>query len=184
SMSDWLDAFIGAGHDTFMVMERGDHEITNPLYFAEAVINFKPDLILMIDHFRAEIPGLPRQVPCVMWVQDQLPNIFNEKAGAAQGPFDFCVGYGRMTLPLKYGFPARRFCAARMGVNENRFTNEPVDSATLDQYRCDVSYVSHATETAESIVESQLQKQQPQGKQLLLGTFEQMKAHYAAGGEV
>ena len=83
SMSDWLDAMDTLGHETRMVMEEADHQIANPLFFAEAIIDFKPDLILMIDHYRAEIPGLPRQIPCVMWVQDNLPNIFSAKAGAA-----------------------------------------------------------------------------------------------------
>ncbi|HMB94796.1 MAG TPA: hypothetical protein VKK61_02025, partial [Tepidisphaeraceae bacterium] len=81
SMRDWLDGFDGMGHPTRMVMEQGDHEVTNPLYFAEQVIAFKPDLILLIDHFRGEMPGLPKQIPCVMWVQDNLPNIFSAKAG-------------------------------------------------------------------------------------------------------
>ncbi|HMB95263.1 MAG TPA: glycosyltransferase, partial [Tepidisphaeraceae bacterium] len=93
--------------------------------------------------------------------------------------------YGRMLLPLQYGYPADRFCPARMGVNERRFSNEPISPSDLQRFACEVSYVSHATETAESILQTQLTKQiSDSDRRLLIGTFEQMKAHYAGGGDV
>ena len=64
-----------------MLIEEADHELLNTLCHAQACVDFKPDLILLIDHYRAEFPGLPTQIPAVMWIQDLLPNIFNPTAG-------------------------------------------------------------------------------------------------------
>jgi hypothetical protein len=183
SMSDWLDAFAAMGHDTQLVMENGDHEICNPLTFGQAVTEFRPDLILMIDHYRAEIPGLPRQIPCVMWVQDQLPNIFNPQAGAAQSPRDFCLGFGRLNLS-RHGYPRHRFMPAQVGVNEERFAPRELTALEREQYSCDVSFVSHASMPATAMLKEQLGRADAQGRKLLIDIFEQMRAVYDNGGAI
>ncbi len=184
SMSDWLDAFAAMGHDTQIVMERGDHEVTNPLYFAQAILDFRPDLILMIDHYRAEITGLPRQVPCVMWVQDNLPNIFNVKAGAAQGQRDYCLGFGRLHLRDCCGYPEQRFMPAQVGVNESRFAPSKLTREDLDEYACDISFVSHASAPATALLTEQINRADAVGRKLLLDVFEQIRAVYDAGGAI
>jgi hypothetical protein len=184
SMSDWLDSMDALGHETRLVMEDADHEITNPVYFAEAIVDFKPDLILMLDHYRGEITGLPRQVPCVMWVQDHLPNIFSAKAGAAQGPRDYCLGFGRLNLRDSYGYPEKRFMPAQVGVNEIRFAPRTPSQPDLDAHGCDVSFVSHASAPATSLLTEQLNRADPQGRKLLIDVFEQMRAIYDASGMI
>lgn len=184
SMSDWLDAMDALGHETKLVMEQADHEITNPVYFGDAIVDFKPDLILMLDHYRAEIAGLPKQIPCVMWVQDYLPNIFNAKAGASQGPRDYCVGFGRLNLRDTCGYPEKRFMPAQVGVNEVRFSPRAVTAADLETYGCDVSFVSHASVPATTLVTELLGRADAQGKKLLIDVFEQMRAVYDGGGAI
>jgi hypothetical protein len=184
SMSDWLDAMDALGHETRLVMEETDYQITNPIYFGDAIVEFKPDLILMLDHYRAEITGLPRQVPCVMWVQDYLPNIFNAKAGAAQGPRDYCLGFGRLNLRDSFGYPEKRFMPAQVGVNEIRFAPRELSHSDLDTYACDVSFVSHASTPATTLLTEQLNRADAQGRKLLIDMFEQMRAIYDAGGAI
>ncbi len=184
SMSDWLDALVSMGHQTRLVMEQADHEIANPIYFAEAVVEFKPDLILMIDHYRAEIPGLPKQVPCVMWVQDSLPSIFSAKAGAAQGPRDYCLGFGRLNLRDGFGYPERRFMPAQVGVNEARFAPRELSAQDRESYGCDVSFVSHASTPATALLTEQLTRADASGRKLLIDVFEQMRGVYDGGGAI
>src|SRR3954454_20913427 len=76
SMRDWLQAFEALGHETQLLIEPEPAAQFNPLVFADAVARFRPDLIVMIDHYRGEFNGLPANIPWVMWVQDQLPNMF------------------------------------------------------------------------------------------------------------
>lgn len=184
SMSDWLDAMAALGHETRMVLESADHEITNPIYFAEQIVEFQPDLILMIDHYRGEIAGLPRQIPCVMWVQDNLPSIFSPQAGAAQGPRDYCIGFGRLNLRDSCGYPEQRFMPAQVGVNETRFCPREFSAEERDAHACDVSFVSHASTPATVLLTEQLNRADATGKKLLIDIFEQMRAVYDAGGAI
>jgi hypothetical protein len=181
SMGDWLDAMAALGHDTRLVMEQADHEIANPICFADAILDFKPDLILMIDHYRGEITGLPKQIPCVMWVQDNLPNIFSARAGAAQGPRDYCLGFGRLNLRDSFGYPEQRFLPAQVGVNEARFTPQPLSTIDRQTHACDVSFVSHASIPATVLLTEQLNRADPAGRKLLIDIFEQMRGVYDAG---
>jgi hypothetical protein len=181
SMGDWLEAMAALGHETQMVIEQADHEIANSIYVAEAIVKFRPDLILMIDHYRAEMTGLPQQIPCVMWVQDSLPNIFSAKAGAAQGPRDYCLGFGRLNLRDAFGYPQQRFMPAQVGVNEQRFAPAQLTREQLDAYTCDASFVSHASTPATVLLTEQLNRADPGGRKLLIDIFEQMRSVYDSG---
>lgn len=181
SMSDWLDAFTAMGHEAMVVIESADHEINNPIRYAEAVREFAPDLIVLIDHFRAELPGLPQQIPCVMWVQDTLPNIFSPKAGAAQGKRDFCLGFGRLALRDQCGYPEDRFLPAQVGVNDERFAPKTLSESDLQTFGSDVSFVSHASTPATVLITEQLQKTDADGRKLLIDVFEQLRAVYDGG---
>jgi len=184
SMRDWLAGFESLGHDTRLLIESGAHEQHTSLCFARACAEFQPDLVVMIDHYRAEYGRiLPEQVPCVMWVQDRLPNIFSDKAGAAQGPNDFCVGFGRLHLSGRHGYPASRYLSSTIGVNEERFDRSPPTAEQLERYRCDVSYVSHASRTADVLLKEKLDQQSELGRRVLKDIFDRLVAHYQAGGE-
>jgi hypothetical protein len=181
SMGDWLEALQSLGHETQMCIEQADHEIANSITIAEQIVQFRPDLIVMIDHYRAEMTGLPKQVPCVMWVQDNLPNIFSAKAGAAQGPRDYCLGFGRLHLRDACGYPEKRFMPAQVGVNETRFAPMELSPTDLNDYGCDVSFVSHASTPATVLLTDQLNRADAAGKKLLIDIFEQMRAVYDSG---
>lgn len=185
SMRDWLSAFDRLGHTTHLLIENDDHELLSNLVYAETCHQFKPDLILIIDHYRAEVRGLPDDVPCVMWIQDNLSNIFNPKAGQAQGELDFCLGFGKYCLTSQHNYPADRFCCATIGVNDERFAPEPVSPAQLDAHRCDLSFVSHASTPAQDLLHEAAQTvQSRQSVRLLDDVYQQMHAHYQQGGEV
>src|SRR2546421_8968653 len=96
SMRDWLAAFETMGHETRLIIEHADHELLTNLVYARACDEFRPDLVLIIDHCRAQMDGLPAAVPCVMWAQDKLPSIFHPKTGAAQGEREYVLGHGRV----------------------------------------------------------------------------------------
>ncbi|WP_428937953.1 glycosyltransferase family protein [Fontivita pretiosa] len=181
SMNDWLQAMHELGHDTRLIIEQADHEIANPLCFAQAVVDYRPDLILLIDHYRAEMPGLPRAIPCVMWVQDKLPTIFSSQAGAAQGPRDYCLGFGRAALGQQYGYPQSRFMPAQVGVNHRRFAPRQLGPAEIEKYGCDISFVSHASTPATALLSEQLQRADPDARKLLIDVFEQMRGVYDGG---
>jgi hypothetical protein len=185
SMRDWLAAFESLGHETLLLIEQADHELVNPLEFASISADFRPDLILMIDHYRGEFTGLPQRVPCVMWVQDRLPNIYRAQAGAAQKEMDFVIGYGRQECALSHGYPAERFMPAMVGFNEKRFARRELGASEIEQFTCDVSFVSHASTPPEVLVQNEIQKtNSPEAANFLRDMFDRLRAIYDAGSFV
>ncbi|MDQ3440816.1 MAG: glycosyltransferase [Planctomycetota bacterium] len=183
SMRDWLDAFARMGHTTRLIIEDADHQVLNNIEYAQACTDFRPDLVVLIDHHRAEFNAIPDDIPCVMWVQDHLPNIFSDKAGAAQTDRDFCLGTGRLLLATQHGYPADRFMTAPVTVNETRFAPRELNAAESDHFGCDVSFVSHASMPADAIMHEQLQQTTDAGtKRLLSDVYDRLRAIYDADG--
>lgn len=185
SMRDWLAAFGRLGHQTQLMIEPSDHILLGASGYAQSILDFKPDLILVIDHFRAELGRLPESVPCVMYVQDRLPNMYCAAAGAAQGTRDYCIGLGRLHLTERYGYPPERFVPATVGINDEKFTLAPISNDQMRRFGCDVSYVSHSSTPADVLVRNQLDNTPNSPVATLVwDLYEQMAAHFEGGGEV
>lgn len=185
SMRDWLSAFEEMGHEVRLLIEGADHELVTRLMYSRACVEYEPDVILMLDHYRGESPTLPKEPLCVMWVQDGLPGILNKDAGEQQGERDFALGYGRSECVGEYGYPARRFMPSRIGVNERRFSPGGVSGGELERHRCDVSYVSHASVPAELLVKAWLSElSQAEARRGLERAFERVRGIYEAGGSI
>jgi hypothetical protein len=185
SMRDWLAAFERLGHRTQLIIEAADHELGNNLVLAQASAKFKPDLIVMIDHFRAEMGGLPQGVPMAMWVQDALPNMFCPAAGAAQGDRDYAMGFAQLKMVHEYGYPASRYMPAIVSVNEERFQPRQLSEAEISSFSCDVSFVSHASTPADVMIQGEIKRLgTPEARRLLGGIFDRIKAVYDAGDAI
>jgi hypothetical protein len=185
SMRDWLAAFERLGHQTRLIIEEHDHEMANSLTIASACAEFKPDLIVIIDHYRAELGGVPEQVPLVMWVQDALPTIFRSEAGAAQGELDYVLGYSRLELVHEFGYPADRFMSAVIGCDEVRFAPGELSPSEQAEFGCDVSFVSHASTPADILLQTEIDRAgSPEAERLLREVYEQLRAVYQEGGFV
>jgi len=183
SMRDWLEALDRLGHETKLLMEPADHLLLGPAGVAQGVLDFQPDLIVIIDHYRAEMGTIPESIPCVMYVQDRLPNIFSAQAGENQTRRDYCLGPGRLHLSEKYGYPAQRFLSCPVGINERRFEQRELTRAEIDRFGCDVSYVSHASRPAEQIVREYAAKSgSPHIARLCDHFHQRLESWYAAGG--
>ncbi|CAN5413605.1 hypothetical protein BH09PLA1_BH09PLA1_21950 [soil metagenome] len=185
SMRDWLEAFESLGHDTLLVIEPLDAAQFNALTFAEECQRFRPDMIVMIDHFRGEFTGLPTNIPFVMWIQDQLPHLFSDKAGAAQKELDYTIGYGRNDCVYTHGYPSARFMPAAVGTNPRRFVPRRIRGDEYERFACDVSFVSHCSVPARTLLEQEISRQTaPESKQLLETIFDKLNERYEAGESV
>jgi hypothetical protein len=184
SMRDWLAAFEKLGHRTQLLIESADHELPNSLAISLACVDFKPDLVVIIDHYRAELSGLPAKVPVVMWVQDRLPNIFNKDAGPRQERFDYTIGYGMMELTQDFGYPVSRFLPTMMAVNESRFSPSELTSEQRRQFGCDVSFVSNASTSVDELMREIKTNQPPIGVKFLDEVYQQFQAIYDAGDNI
>lgn len=185
SMRDWLASFERLGHRTRLIIEQHDHEMGNSLQIASNCAEFKPDLIVIIDHYRAELGGIPEQVPMVMWVQDSLPTIFRREAGMAQGPLDYAIGFSKLELVHEFGYPGDRFMPAVIGCDEVRFAPQALTASEQAEYACDVSFISHASTPADVLLQSDIDRAgTPEAGRLLREVFDQLRAVYENGGFV
>lgn len=184
SMRDWLAGFEAMGHETRLLTEAADHHVIHPVTYLRAFAEFRPDLLLLIDHYRGEYPQMPSAMPAVMWVQDRLPNIFRVAAGEAQGPNDYVIGYGRRDCVADFAYPRARFMEAPVGVNERRFMTGGV-RRNPGGPACEVAFVSHASTPADEIARD-LIAQQPAAaaKALLADLYRRLSAIYARGDAV
>jgi hypothetical protein len=183
SMRDWLAALESLGHEVQLVIEGQDHQMLGAFGYAKGVLDFRPDLILVIDHYRRSIAKIPESVPSVMWVQDWLPNIFCDAAGAAQGPRDYCMGFGRLKLSQSHGYPAERFMSCRIGINEERFKPAVLSEADWARYGCDASYVSHASTPSDLLLKTALAKEpDPSAAKLLWDFHDRLIGDFQQGG--
>ena len=187
STRDWLAGFARLGHTTRLLEEGSDHQTSNPLVEAAACADFRPDLVVVIDHHRAELPGLPPHVPVAMWVQDHMPDVYSAAAGRAQGPLDYTLGfaYEQLQLTHTFGYPASRFLPTLIGMDEEKFAPRPLSPADRDRYGCDASFVTNASVPAERMVQDMAASQStPQGRRLLAVAFDRLRAVYDAGRSV
>lgn len=185
SMRDWLAAFERLGHSTRLVIESADHEAPNNLAIADACAQFQPDLVVMIDHFRAETSGVPPQVPVAMWVQDALPNLFTAKAGAAQSERDYALGFAKLKMVEEFGYPAQRYMPAVVALNEQRFEPRTLSAAERATFGCEVSFVSHASTPADAMLSGELKRlNSAQANRLLGRIFDELRSIYDGGGMV
>jgi hypothetical protein len=183
SMRDWLAAFEEVGHQTRLLIEPSDHERNDLMVTAHACADFRPDLVVAIGHHRWTIPGIPPHVPVAMWVQDVVPQVFRDEAGAAQGPLDFCLGFGRLLLSTRHGYPADRFLPATVGVNVRRFAPGPLTAAERAAFECDVSYVSHNSTPADVVFAQALETiSSPDVRRLYRDLYDRLVGHYATVG--
>src|SRR5207302_998289 len=155
--------------------EPDDHVMLGSTGYAQGILDFKPELILSIDHYRAELGKLPESIPCVMWVQDRLPNIFSSAGGAAQTRKDYVMGFGRLHLSSRHGYPIDRFMSCTIGINDQKYARQELTASDMAKYGCDVSYVSHASTPGDVLLKAQWEKNPtPENKRLFWDFYDRM----------
>lgn len=119
-----------------------------PLALLDEVERFRPDVVILLNTLRTQTGGaLPRGLPVVTWVQDAMPHLFDERAGASFGELDFLVGHLYPELFDRFGFPRERTMDAPVLASAEKFHAEPVSSSLRAAYECEIAYVSHQSET-------------------------------------
>ncbi|GMV97267.1 MAG: hypothetical protein AMXMBFR83_16250 [Phycisphaerae bacterium] len=182
-MRDLAEAFERRGMVTRVLMEPTDHSVLPPAAYGQAVRDFRPDLVLIIDHFRREYGGMiPESLPFVGWIQDQLPNLYASECGRSLGRFDFFVTTDPSLFVHRYGYPASQGLAWTLATDDRTYGHAPLSDAELAPYRCDFSYASNQSAPPERFHEER--KRQTAGDAgvaaLMDRLFEELKAGFQA----
>ncbi len=177
SMRDAKRAFEELGYECVVLSESTPYDIISPLTFHHAIRDLDPDLFFNIDHLRHEFSGIiPGNLPVFTWDQDQLPHVFTAENVKRIGPLDFLAGTTKSFF-ARIGGQCDQFLASHMPTSAEQFNTEPLTPDEQAAFACDVSYVSHASQTPKAFHdEERNQYSDPQLRRLLDVMFEQMPA--------
>ena len=149
SSRDTADAFEQLGWETRILIEPTDHHRTTKLAARQVLAEFKPDLVFQIDHLRHEWDDVyPPHLPFACWIQDQLPNLLDAKAGAAVTLRDYVLTLVAPMYTDHYDYPMRQM------IDVPKLTRVPQRPATWTSDGEDMVYVSNASQTHQQLIDA------------------------------
>ena len=147
SLSDIKEALHTLGHECRILTEDSDYECISPVRQHDAIRAFQPDVFLLLDHLRGELQMiLPHNLPLMTWDQDHLPQVFVSKNIEQIAPIDFIAGFA-IAPCAKAGIPSTQLLPAIIPTCPKRFDSSSLSREECKPYECDVSFVSHASQT-------------------------------------
>lgn len=145
---DLTSGFERLGHQTLIHIEKSDISRATKYDTLSTILDFKPDLIIHLDHFRDEWPYLPANVPFVNWIQDMLPNITKPDTRSLH-PLDFTYVFAPgwlnrlKSMPIYADHPID---VLTLGINPDIY--HPISNTTKN---IDLLYVSHLVNVANTL---------------------------------
>ncbi len=150
SMRDAQHALTSLGVECRVLKEETYYDVLSPLVYHDAIREFKPDLFFVLDHLRSSFSGtLPTNLPLLTWDQDQLPHVLTAANIAQIEKHDFVAGYSKSRC-VELGANPKQLLYAGIPTCPDQFGGDPLTDKERAAYTCDISYVSHASQTAEA----------------------------------
>jgi hypothetical protein len=143
SMRDIGHTLEAQGYEFRLCREQADHCTSTKLVVAREIEAFDADLIVLINHFRHEMPEPMTGVPVLTWVQDPTEIVFSKKTGASIGALDYVCGYYVEECSGEFGYPRRQFSPVPLPVSTRTFHEATVPEPDATRYRNDLVYVGH-----------------------------------------
>lgn len=154
SAEDLARALERMGHTAHVLMEPDDSSKLASTAYLRAFDEVRPDLVVLINYVRAQMgDSIPPGVPFVCWIQDRMPQLFDERLGRSQGELDFLFGHLHPVLRVHYGYPFERALFRYIPASAAKFHDGACDEGLVARLACDVAYVSHQSRPPEALHE-------------------------------
>ncbi len=181
SMRDIGQVLSDLGYRFHLAIEPADHRITSALTVARAVES-RPDLILLINHFRHEMPVPTPGVPLLTWIQDPTDVVLDRRTAERLGPIDFQAGFYYDRCVNDLGYPKERFFSVPfVPVSDVKFHDGPIPPNDRERYECDVAYVGHYRGTPAEHAQ-EMRRTSPEALHVVIDHIERRVAALAEGG--
>jgi len=113
---------------------------------ADFINSFKPDIILIIGHFRWIMDVIPKQPVFICWVQDPLSHIMDSASAAKITDLDFilgmCIKYSRFR---KIGYPDKQMIyGVTAPANPAIYKKYELTEKEKEEYSADICLVSNS----------------------------------------
>jgi hypothetical protein len=149
SAADLAAALATLRCESLVLTEPDDHSYLAEPAYLRALAEFRPDLVVLINHTRADLGGvLPLQLPVISWVQDTMPHLFRDGSGKAVGPRDLVAGHLHPSFLERCGYPRGKLSYTPVVASGSKFHDGPVDPDLLKRFDCEIAYVGNQSETA------------------------------------
>ncbi|MDY7109210.1 MAG: hypothetical protein SYC29_11300 [Planctomycetota bacterium] len=143
------------------------------------------DLIVVLNHLRAPLADqIHPNVPYVCWIQDHMPELWTRSAGRSIGELDLVIGRDRGVLTTLHDYPADRFLPAGNLTDPVTYSAEPLGEDESARFRCDVSYISHASATPDRMIDDIAARNAPATAACLRRVLALMRRRVAESGFV
>lgn len=150
SAADLAAAIRAQGHEAELLTEPDDHSRLVTVAYLRQFADWQPDMVVLINYTRRHMgQAVPPGVPFVCWVQDRMPQLFDEAIGRSQGPMDFLIGHLHVEMFSQFGYPKVDQRGLFRFVPASAKTFHVGDSEASER-PCDIAYISHQSETAEA----------------------------------
>jgi len=178
SMRDAQRALEAMGHRCVVLSEKTNYQVTGAMTFHGAIRRLDPDLFFIIDHVRPEFESiLPGNLPVLTWDQDCLPHVMTKAKLDRIAAHDFLVGCSKPRF-LSYGYDPRQYLAAQVPACPEQFGGDALTEEERLRYTCDVSYVSHASQTPQAFHKAERSRHQDTRLTRLLDVmYEMLREH-------
>ncbi len=169
SIRDTKRAFESLGHKCVVLTDDTPYGITGPLTFHNAIRELDPDPFFILDHLRSALEtAVPKNLPILTWDQDQLPHVLTRENLQRIAPHDFLAGCSKSRC-VAMGCNPAQLLNARVPTCPEQFGGDALSESEQNQYACDVSFVSHASQTPREFHDQECEAYQHPTMTKLLG---------------
>lgn len=152
SAEDLADAFRSLGHDARVLTERDTSTRLTAVNYARAITEHRPDLIIVANYTRTMLGNaFPDGIPFVSWIQDAMPQFFDQSIGRAQSESDMIAGNTMPELFTRYHYPQHAAMPFCVPASAQKFQTVPVSPALARRHECEIAFVSHHSETPDQM---------------------------------
>lgn len=155
---DCMEATKRLGCETELLIESdGLRRITN-FYTVERLVEFQPDIVFCLDHFRYEHPEIPPEIVWITWVQDPMPHIMDKATPGKLTDRDFVMNHFITWDKISnVGYPKERMIEAPIPANNHIYKPYEISEEERKEYESDICMVCHRGDT-EYFIEEYVQK--------------------------
>lgn len=116
-------------------------------YMDEKIVQFKPDIIFCIDHFRFEYSIIPKEIVWITWIQDDLDWIMDKTTPSKLTNRDFIMNHFITWNEMKkMDYPNLRTMEAPIVANSQIYKIYELTERERREYEADICMVCHASD--------------------------------------
>lgn len=145
NLKDCAAALERLGYTTGTLIEEEDILFNDSAAYIDFVNSFRPDVILLANHFRWEEPLFPQTPVCVCWIQDFLPNLLSRESASKMGRLDFVINQFGKSLEFKnIGYPPDRSIDAPIPADPLKYRIHELTAEEFERFGADVCVISNS----------------------------------------